>query len=98
MPLKLVTAAALSVAAAASTFATDVHETARVVPQSQHYMVESVEPLAPADVMFGRSLHVTQTDSFARDGKHYLAMRAPTRSALDAFLKGTGRATAPVTQ
>ena len=62
------------------------------------FLVEAPSALAPADVVFGRSLHVRQTDSFTRDGKHYLAFSAPTRSAFDAFLQGTGRSDARVTQ
>ena len=96
MPIKIVATATLAIAAAAAQFATDKLETGQVLVRSEKYVIESADPLAPADVVFGRSLHVTQIDSIARDGKHYLALRAPTRSALDAFLQGTGRATAPV--
>ena len=98
MPTKFVATATLAIAATAAQFAIDTPETGQVLVRSDTYVVESDGPLAPADVIFGRSLHVTQTDSIARGGKHYLALRAPTRSALDAFLKGTGRATAPVTR
>lgn len=100
MPIKFITAGLLSAALAAplAIRTSDAPETVRKPAKLIRFLVETPKALAPADVMFGRSLHVTQTDSFARDGRHYLAMRAPTRSALDAFLQGTGRATAPVTQ
>ena len=96
MPMKIAATTTLAIAATTAHFVTEESEAARTLVHPAAYLIETTEPLAPADVMFGRSLHVTQTDSFARDGKHYLAMRAPTRSALDAFLQGTGRATSLV--
>lgn len=100
MPLKSIAFAiafALPVAAAVSAAVPTPAQSITARPAPVHALIALEAPLSPSDVMFGHSLHVAETGRFARDGHLYLAVTAPTESALEAFLQGIGQQDAAAT-